>query len=70
MQITRKIDSREAAKHLNLSYSKITKLRVYGGGPRYYQLGGPGSRVVYDVADLDAWAAQHARTNTSQSYAA
>ena len=46
--------------HVGLSVTKMNKLRGTGGGPKYYKLsglGGGGGRVVYDVADLDAWVA-------------
>ena len=67
MQITRRLKSREAAAYLGISYSKITKLRTYGGGPKYLKLD---HCVVYDTGELDKWLAEHARTNTSQNYAA
>jgi predicted DNA-binding transcriptional regulator AlpA len=67
MQLNRKVDTKEAATLLGISTSKLTKLRTYGGGPRYFKLD---HRVVYDVADLDAWVAERARNNTSQNYAA
>lgn len=63
MQINHRIDTREAAKYTGLSYSKLTKLRTYGGGPKYFKIG---ERVVYAIADLDAWMNRHIRENTSQ----
>jgi excisionase family DNA binding protein len=51
----------QAAEYLGLSKSTLNKLRCFGGGPRYYKLGRP---VVYDVADLDAWKTERARTST------
>jgi predicted DNA-binding transcriptional regulator AlpA len=53
----------EAAAHIGLSASTLTKLRVFGGGPRYIKLG---RRVVYDRGDLDAWLDAHKRANTSE----
>ena len=67
MQITRRVKSREAAKYLGISYSKITKLRTYGGGPRYIKID---HSVLYDVTELDKFLAERARQNTSQDYAA
>jgi len=64
MQATRRVNVREAAAHIGSSKSKLDKLRCYGGGPRYYKIC---SKVVYDVADLDAWLAERARENTSQN---
>jgi hypothetical protein len=55
-----------AAKYLGVSASKLTKLRVYGGGPRYYKLS---KSVVYDLSDLDVWLSGHAQTSTSQNAA-
>ena len=65
--IARKLTVREAAEHLRISKSTLDKLRVSGGGPAYLKLG---ARVVYDVADLDAWAARGRRSSTSVQKAA
>jgi hypothetical protein len=54
---------REAAAHLKLSKSLLDKLRLTGGGPAYVKLGT--RRVVYDVGDLNDWAARGRRENTS-----
>jgi hypothetical protein len=67
MQITGRLKSREAAKYLGISYSKITKLRTYGGGPRYIKID---HSVLYDVTELDKYLAERARANTSQNHAA
>jgi predicted DNA-binding transcriptional regulator AlpA len=63
----RRLNVKEAAAYLGLSVSKTNKLRTYGGGPKYYKLD---HRVVYEVADLDAWVAARVRANTSQNHAA
>lgn len=55
---------REASEHVGLSKSTLDKLRVYGGGPVFLKLG---KRVVYDVADLDAWLAGKRVANTAQA---
>lgn len=52
----------QAGAHLNLSPRTLEKLRTIGGGPRFRKLG---RRVVYTVADLDAWAASRACESTS-----
>jgi len=52
----------EAAAHLGLSWQTLAKHRCYGTGPRYHKLGG---RIVYTLADLDAWAAVGMKTSTS-----
>jgi hypothetical protein len=43
----------EAAGYLRLSPRTLEKQRVIGGGPRFRKFG---RRVMYAVADLDAWA--------------
>ncbi len=66
MQVQRRIDTREAAIYTGLSYSKLTKLRTYGGGPKYLKIG---ERVIYAVSDIDSWLERHVRQNTSQPQA-
>jgi hypothetical protein len=51
-----------AAAYLGLGVSTLEKSRVHGGGPVFNKLG---SRVTYDVADLDAWKAERKRRNTA-----
>jgi hypothetical protein len=53
----------DAALYLAVGISTLNKLRVWGGGPAYSKLG---ATVVYDVADLDAWAAARKVRSTSQ----
>lgn len=60
----RRVNTVEAARYVGLSVSQVNKLRHYGRGPKYYRLG---VRVVYDLADLDAWVASCAQINTSQN---
>ena len=43
----------EAAAYVGLSRSKLEKLRLSSGGPRFLRLGG--RAVGYDRKDLDAW---------------
>lgn len=45
--------TQEAGTFLTLSPRTLEKLRVYGGGPPFRKLG---TRVVYTMADLRAWA--------------
>ena len=54
----------EAAEYCGSSTSTLEKLRVYGGGPAYIKMG---SRVVYEVAELDAWMSARRRLSTSDS---
>lgn len=52
----------EAARFLGLSGRTLEKHRTYGTGPRYSKLGG---RVVYGLADLQAWVGRGAKASTS-----
>lgn len=52
----------DAAVHLGLSARTLEKHRCYGTGPEYRKLGG---RIVYSIADLDAWAEIGRRHSTS-----
>ena len=54
----------EAARYLGLSGRTLEKHRTYGTGPTYRKLGG---RVVYAIADLEAWAKRGIRQSTSDS---
>jgi predicted DNA-binding transcriptional regulator AlpA len=57
----------EAGRFLGLSGRTLEKHRTYGTGPGYRKIGG---RVVYALADLQAWVAMGARTSTSDPGAA
>jgi predicted DNA-binding transcriptional regulator AlpA len=52
----------EAARFLGLSGRTLEKHRTYGTGPRYAKIGG---RVVYALADLQAWVVRGGKTSTS-----
>lgn len=52
----------QASERLTLAVSTLEKLRVTGGGPKFLKLG---RRVVYTIADLDAYATGGARNSTS-----
>ncbi|MFG8723592.1 helix-turn-helix transcriptional regulator [Pseudomonas aeruginosa] len=52
-QPPRYLTNDEAATYLRLSPRTLEKQRVIGGGPRFRKFG---RRVMYAVADLDAWA--------------
>ena len=62
----RYLRTKEAADFLSLSARTLEKHRTYGTGPAYHKLGG---RVVYAVADLEAWVDGCARQSTSESAA-
>lgn len=57
----------EAAEFLRLSQITLSRWRGEGGGPPYRKFG---SRVLYDMADLIAWAAARQRRSTSEQYLA
>jgi predicted DNA-binding transcriptional regulator AlpA len=59
----RKLSVKEAAAYLGLSASTLNKTRLNGNGPPYLKLG---RRVVYDLHDVNAWACQRRRSNTSE----
>ena len=60
---TRYLRTDEAGRFLGLSGRTLEKHRVYGTGPTFRKIGG---RVVYAVADLQAWADKAAQTSTSE----
>jgi predicted DNA-binding transcriptional regulator AlpA len=60
----RRLSGTEAARYLGISASTLSKLRVFGGGPKFHKLG---RRVVYDTRDLDGWFEAHQRSSTSDS---
>ena len=57
------MDTVEAAGFLKISPRTLEKQRVVGGGPRFRKFG---SRVLYALADLQAWADARALANTSE----
>lgn len=61
-QPQRYLNNQEAATYLRLSPRTLEKQRVIGGGPRFRKFG---RRVMYAVADLDAWADQRSFEATS-----
>jgi hypothetical protein len=52
-QPARYLTNSEAAAFLRLSPRTLEKQRVIGGGPRFRKFG---RRVLYALADLEAWA--------------
>jgi excisionase family DNA binding protein len=56
------LTTRQAADHLSLSKSSLDQMRVKGGGPRFVKVG---KKVLYDVADLDAWIEAHKQASTA-----
>ncbi len=62
--VTRHLDTREAAAWLGLSPKTLERYRVSGEGPDFRRFG---SRVRYLLADLEAWASARRRVSTSDS---
>jgi hypothetical protein len=60
----RKLRAPETARYLGVSPSTLAKWRLYGCGPPYSKLG---SVVVYDIDDLDEFAAERRRRSTSDA---
>ena len=58
------LDNKQAAEFLKLSPRTLEKHRVIGGGPRFRKFG---RRVVYSIADLEAWANERICSDTSDS---
>ena len=54
----------EAADFLGLSSRTLEKHRTYGTGPAFKKLGG---RVVYAIADLQAWANRGTKNSTADT---
>src|SRR3546814_18343821 len=61
-QPQRYLTNDEAADYLRLSPRTLEKQRVIGGGPKFRKFG---RRVMYAVADLDAWAEPRSFETTS-----
>jgi predicted DNA-binding transcriptional regulator AlpA len=57
------LDAQRAADWTGLSTSTLAKLRLSGDGPTYVKLG---RRVVYRIADLEAWIEAHRFKSTSE----
>ncbi len=55
---------KEAAAYLHVSKSYLDKLRVYGGGPKFFRF--TKRKILYRKSDLDFWAAQHRFGSTSE----
>ncbi|WP_295401351.1 helix-turn-helix domain-containing protein [uncultured Thiocystis sp.] len=58
----RRLNEREAAAELGISFRTLQQWRVRGIGPTYLKIG---RSVRYDAASLEIWLAQQTRTNTA-----
>ena len=54
MAMTKRITTKEAARYLGISKSRLEKLRGAGGGPIFIRLG---RAVRYDTGELDRYLA-------------
>ena len=61
----RKLRAPDAAAYLGIGKSTLDKLRMSGNGPVYSKLGD--KIVIYDIADLDVYAAARRRRSTSEA---
>jgi hypothetical protein len=57
------LSTSDAADYCSVGKSTLEKLRLSGGGPQFVKLG---ARVIYEVADLDAWLNRHRFGSTSE----
>jgi DNA-binding transcriptional MerR regulator len=57
-----KLSTKDLAARIGIRPKTLDNWRSLGVGPAFYRLG---SRVVYDLADVDAWLAERRRTSTS-----
>lgn len=62
----RRLNVREAAEYTGLAVATLNKYRCSGAGPAFLRPGGA-RRVLYDVADLDAWLTACRRHSTSET---
>ena len=58
------LSTRELGERWNISPRTLERWRWVGEGPRFLKLGG---RVVYRLADIEAFEAAHLRTRTDLS---
>jgi predicted DNA-binding transcriptional regulator AlpA len=61
MNSSSKMRPTEAAAYVQMSVSKLAKLRMNGAGPHYSKID---RLVVYDKADVDEWLHAHKRMST------
>ena len=50
------LDTRKAAEYLGVAPITLKKYRLHAKGPAYVKIG---ARVIYDVADLEAYKQAH-----------
>ena len=57
---------KEAADRLRLTVGTLSNWRVSGGGPRYIKVG---RKVLYPLAEIEAFEQRQLRTHTAQGAA-
>lgn len=61
------LNTKEAAQCLNLSPRTLERMRVEGGGPRFFKAGnGKRSRVLYQRSDVIEWLEARSFGSTSE----
>jgi predicted DNA-binding transcriptional regulator AlpA len=61
------LDTVETAKLLRVAKSTLERMRVQGGGPRFIKVGpGKRSRVLYRLAEINAWLEKQSFGSTSE----
>ncbi len=58
------LSTSETAEHLRVSTSWLAKSRLSGEGPPFIKAG---RTVLYDLDDIESWAAKRKRQSTSTS---
>lgn len=56
----------QLAAALGVRQQTVRLWRTRGTGPRYFRLGGPRGRVLYDAVDLSAWIEAGKANSTSE----
>ena len=59
-----RLSVKAAAAYVPVAKGTLDRLRLSGGGPRFIKIG---KKVLYDLADLDAWIEDHKQANTADA---
>ena len=62
MESKKLVDTVVAAAHVGVRPNTLEKLRVVGGGPRYFKVG---KSVRYKLEDVDSWLNERCAGSTS-----
>ena len=67
ISLTRYLTTSQAAEILKLSARTLERMRIDGSGPPFLKAGGgKRSRVLYAMADIEAWLSGHRFGSTSE----